>query len=156
MARLNARFPEEVQREFLVNTATVPTQRFPQGARSRQYNQAGQRWLPGKVTSSRGRRLFIVDTAGGMQCRHVDQLRPRHLTTVVKQELDTTQPSEQQPSPQDPPSRDLLLAGGNIEPTDLSWGASRSPSETDSRTPTASELPRRSTRTGRPPDRLGF
>ncbi|XP_049267408.1 uncharacterized protein LOC119376595 [Rhipicephalus sanguineus] len=144
--RLSAQFTEEVDREPMVNTFTAPMQRFPQGAPvwSRQYNQAGQRWLPGTVTSSRGRRLVMVDTTGGMQCRHVEQLRPRHLRTVAKQECSATRPSEQQPSPRDPPSHDQPSAGDNIESTDLSL------------TPTASELPRRSTRIRRQPDRLGF
>lgn len=156
--RLSAQFTEEVDREPVVNTFTAPMERFPQGAPvwSRQYNHAGQRWLPGTVTSSRGRRLVMVDTTGGIQCRHVDQLRPRHLTTVAKQELSATRSSELQPSPRDPPSHDQPSAGDNIESTDLSLCTSRSPSDTDSRTPTASELPRRSTRIRRQPDRLGF
>ncbi|KAH7972794.1 hypothetical protein HPB52_017175 [Rhipicephalus sanguineus] len=47
-------------REPVVNTFTAPMQRFPQGAPvwSRQYNLAGQRWLPGTVTSSVGAWLW--------------------------------------------------------------------------------------------------
>ncbi|KAL1446631.1 hypothetical protein MTO96_044517 [Rhipicephalus appendiculatus] len=124
---------QKVEREPLVNTPTAPMQRFPQWAPvwSHQYNQACQQWLPGKVTSSRGRRLVMVDTVEGMQCGHVDQMPLRHQTTVLKQELCATRTTEQQPSPRDPTTQDQLLAGENIEPTDSSLGTSRSPSETN-------------------------
>ncbi|KAL3235882.1 hypothetical protein MRX96_022313 [Rhipicephalus microplus] len=97
----------------------------------------------------------MVDTTGGVQSRHVDQLWPRHPTVVAKQELCATRSSEQQPPPRDPPSPDQPPAG-DIKSTDLSLGTLRAPSEPGSRAQTASELFCRSTRIRRQTDRLGF
>ncbi|KAL3194377.1 hypothetical protein MRX96_046115 [Rhipicephalus microplus] len=60
---------KKMDRNRTVNRDPVQKLRFPQGApgSARQYNQAGQRWLPGTVTASRGKRLVMMDTTGGMQ-----------------------------------------------------------------------------------------
>ncbi|KAL3230351.1 hypothetical protein MRX96_023404 [Rhipicephalus microplus] len=108
------------------------------------------------VTASRGRRLVMMNTTGGMQCCHVNQLRPRHPAMVTKQVLCATRYPEQQPSPCDLPSPDQPPGGGNIKSTDLSLCPSWSPSEAGSSTQTASELPRCSTHIRRQPDRPGF
>lgn len=106
--RLSAHFPEEeVTRDPTVSRPPAPlSQIFSPGAPvwSRQYNQAGQRWLPGTVTSTRGRRIVTVDTAGGVQRRHVDQVRPWLAEGEVKQEFYAARPEDNQVAEIDPPS----------------------------------------------------
>ncbi|XP_049518976.1 uncharacterized protein K02A2.6-like [Dermacentor silvarum] len=154
--RLSAHFPEEeVARDPTVSRPPAPlSQVFSPGAPvwSRQYNHAGQRWLPGTVTSTRGRRMVTVDTTGGVQRRHVDQVRPRLAADDVKQEFDATRPGDNQVTESDQPS-----AVDDAEPSsDGSLGTPQISSEVTSSVPAGLELPRRSTRTRRPPDRLGF
>ncbi|XP_049527417.1 uncharacterized protein LOC119457969 [Dermacentor silvarum] len=154
--RLSAHFPEEeVARDPTVSRPPAPlSQVFSPGAPvwSRQYNHAGQRWLPGTVTLTRGRRMVTVDTTGGVQRRHVDQVRPRLAADDVKQEFDATRPGDNQVTESDQPS-----AVDDAEPSsDGSLGTPQTSSEVTSSVPAGLGLPRRSTRTRRPPDRLGF
>lgn len=153
--RLSAHFPEMVDRDPAAKTSPAPMLCLPQGTPvwARQYNEAGQ--LPGMGTASRARWLVMMDSTRGIQCRHVDQLRPRRPAMVAKQELCATRSSEQQPSPRDPTSR-YQPPAGDIKSTDLSLGILRAPSEPDSSTQAASELVGFSTRIRRQPDRLGF
>nr|XP_054924756.1 uncharacterized protein LOC129383847 [Dermacentor andersoni] len=119
---------------------------------SRQYNQACQRWLPGTVASTRGRRMVTVDTIGEVQRRHVDQVRYRLDADVVKQELYATRPGDNQIRESNQPS-----AVEDAEPSsDGSLGTSQASSEATSSVPAGLGLSRCSTRTRRPPDRLGF
>lgn len=125
---------------------------------TRQYNQLGQRWLPGTVTTVEGQRLLTVDTPKGVQRRHVDQVRPRESSTPFKKEHCETQFAAEQASQESPSSSgdtqstssqalqagqpEMRAPGGCIEPT-------ASPVSTTEPIPL-----RRSTRTRKPPDRL--
>ncbi|XP_075535174.1 uncharacterized protein LOC142570712 [Dermacentor variabilis] len=154
--RISAHLPEEeVARDPTLSRPPAPLpQVFSPGAPvwSRQYNQACQSWLPGTVTSTSGRRMVTVDTTGGVQRRHVDQVRSRLASDQVKQEFYATRPGENQVTESNQPS-----AVEDAEPwSDGSLGTSQASSEATSSVPSGLGLPRRSTRTRRPPDRLGF
>ncbi|XP_075559289.1 uncharacterized protein LOC142590746 [Dermacentor variabilis] len=153
---LSTHFPEEeVARDSTVSRPPAPLpQIFSPGVPvwSRQYNQARQRWLPGTVTSTRGRRMVTVDTTGGVQRRHVDQVRSRLAADEVKQKFCTTRPGDNQVRECNQPS-----AVEDVEPSsDGSLGTSLASSEATSSVPAGLGLPRHSMRTRRPPDRLGF
>ncbi|XP_049529003.1 uncharacterized protein K02A2.6-like [Dermacentor silvarum] len=135
--RLSTYFEEEdgAGKSATVNGApSNRVQQFVPGTQvwTRQYNQLGQRWLPGTVTTVEGQRLLTVDTPKGVQRRHVDQERPSSsgdTQSTSSQALQAGQP-------------EMGASGGCIEPT-------ASPVSTTKPIPL-----RRSTRTRKPPDRL--
>ncbi|KAG0416048.1 hypothetical protein HPB47_006777 [Ixodes persulcatus] len=111
---------------------------------SRQF-QPGKRWLPGTVISTEGTRMVTLDTPGGQQRRHLDQLRRRggtHAPQEAEGKMETGEQQQQSTSEDGATSSD----GADYEHGDLR------PVEPA----TQPALPRRSMRMRKPPDRLNL
>ncbi|KAL1474680.1 hypothetical protein MTO96_037813 [Rhipicephalus appendiculatus] len=127
---------------------------------SRQYSQLVQRWLPGTVTTVEGKRLLTVNTAGGVQRRHVDQVRPRDSSTPLEKEpCGTTPIAMEHSSPEIPlsssgiqsTSSEAVQAGLAMPGEEASGGGIEPASPSSTADPI---LLRRSTRARKPPDRF--
>nr|XP_037273847.1 uncharacterized protein K02A2.6-like [Rhipicephalus microplus] len=94
--------PEEAEatRERPLSVITLPLFSPGKPIWSRQFQQ-GQKWLPGTVIATDGKRIVKVETPLGTQHRHVDQLRAR-LTSITPEKNPSatgTSPAETQPAP---------------------------------------------------------
>ncbi|XP_049268706.1 uncharacterized protein LOC125757299 [Rhipicephalus sanguineus] len=153
--RLSAHFPEgEVPAgaDTIQPSSTKAPPLFPPGKPvwSRHF-QRGRKWLPGTVIATEGNRMVKVETPLGTQRRHVDQLRARRALATPEKKESRLGSSLAEPQP-DADAREAS-ATQNFSPA-----APRSPGSTQE-TWAPEAVPtqlRRSTRTRRPPERLGF
>lgn len=155
--RLSAHFPAgevpaeaEATREQPSSAKTPPL--FPPGKPiwSRQFQQ-GQKWLPGTVVATEGNRMVKVETTLGTQRRHVDQLRARLTSTTPEKNTSSVRTSSAETQP-DTDAREDRATLNSSPATPQSAVSTR---ETGAPEAVPTQL-RRSTRTRRPPERLGF
>ncbi|XP_037572197.2 uncharacterized protein LOC119454302 [Dermacentor silvarum] len=154
--RLSAHFPEgEVPAEADAIQEPFPSANtqplFPPGKRtwSRKF-QRGRKWLPGTVIATEGNRMVRLETPQGIQRRHTDQLRTR-LAEATKTRENATTLGRSSAETQPPAETREARATAPYSP------ATPQPA-TETRQTSASEAMqlRRSTRSRRPPERLGF
>ncbi|KAG0443818.1 hypothetical protein HPB47_014496 [Ixodes persulcatus] len=148
-SRLSGYFPgeeEEQENDKIIEQTSSTRLSLTPGMRvwSRQF-QPGQRRLPGTVISTDGRRMVTLDTPGGQQRRHPDQLRRRD-TTHAPQEAEVKVETGEQEEQSTSEDRATSSDGADYEHGDFG------PVEPA----TQPALPRRSTRKRKPPDRLNL
>lgn len=156
--RLSAHIPAgavpaeaEATRERPLSVTTPPL--FPLGKPiwSRQFRQ-GQKWLPGTVIATDGKRMVKVETPLGTQRRHVDQLRARLTSSTPEKNPSATgtSPAETQPAPDAREASPATIDSSPATPqSPVSTRATRAPEAVPN-------LLRRSTRTRHSPERLRF
>ncbi|XP_049276455.1 uncharacterized protein K02A2.6-like [Rhipicephalus sanguineus] len=153
--RLSAHFPEgEVPAgaDTIQPSSTKAPPLFPPGKPVwSRHIQRGRKWLPGTVIATEGNRMVKVETPLGTHRHHVDQLRARRALATPEKKESRLGSSLAEPQP----DADAREASATLN---FSPAAPRSPGSTQE-TGAPEAVPtqlRRSTRTRRPPERLGF